>query len=276
MEKLVSIITPCYNSSKTVRETIDSVLAQTYKNIELILVDDGSRDDTREVLKPYLEQYSFIRYFYQNNQGQSVARNKGVELAKGFYLLFLDSDDLIAPTYISKCVSVLDNQPDVKLVHSNGFYFGAITGDWIFPKYTFRNFLIGNMIHILALVRKQDFEDAGGFDVSISFYEDWDLWIKILKKGGEYVLIDEQLFFYRKREDQTSLTDKRDEEIDIKNKLKVYENNKDVYTRVFGTPIDMLERAYTLENEVLACKRRIERLESKRLHNKIKRLFGLK
>lgn len=281
MDKLVSIVIPCYNSASTVSETIDSVLNQTYKDIEIVLVDDGSVDNIQEEVKPYLEKYPFVHYFYQVNQGQSVARNKGAGLCTGYYLLFLDSDDKIAETYIEKCVDVLENDSAVKLVHSNGFYFGAVEGDWFFPEYKFRNFLIGNMIHILAMMRKNDFQEAGGFDTLLSYYEDWDLWIKILKNNGKFVLIEEQLFYYRKHESQTSLTDniKRDKERDSKNKQRVYNNNIDAYTKVFGTPIDMLQELFALEVDYYLAQLDIEYLRKKnekRLSKRIRRFFNKK
>lgn len=271
MEKLISIIIPCYNTASLVSETLDSVLAQTYSNIEVILVNDGSSDNLEEVLSPFLKEHNNFKYFSQENKGLSGARNSGIKLANGEYLLCLDADDLIAPTYIQKCVAVLDSRPEVKLVYSRAKFFGAVEGDWDFPPYSFKTLLMVNLIYASAIMRKSDFDKCGPYDERLGFYEDWNLWINMLKDGGDVVLLSEQLFFYRKRYDKTSLSDQRDrnDEIDKRNKELIYQNYKGVYTREFGTPIDMLQIVYSQSHK-------IERMRAKRLWSRIKRLFSLK
>jgi len=112
---LVSIIMPTYNTEKYIAEAIQSVLVQTYKNFELIIIDDGSNDSTKEII------YSFddkrIKYTYQENQGVSVARNRGIELSKGEYITFLDADDAIPQVSIEMRVDYLDNYSNVDVIH---------------------------------------------------------------------------------------------------------------------------------------------------------------
>lgn len=257
MNNLVSVIIPCYNSATTVGETIDSVLTQTYPNIQIILVNDGSPDNMDEVISSYLKKDN-IKYVKQENKGLSGARNSGAKLARGKYFLFLDSDDLIDSTYIEKCVHVFDNQENVKVVYSNGWMFGAVNKKWKFTEYNFRELMMMNTIHASAMMRSEDFIRVGMYDEKLKIYEDWNLWISILKEGGEVVLLPELLFYYRKHEDKSSLTDLREknQSYERENRQRVYDNHKDTYLKEFGTEIDMLE-------EICIQYRKIERYKRK-------------
>ena len=112
-EPLVSVIIPTYNSSQYIKEAIDSVLAQTYKNFEIIVIDDGSTDNTKEVLAPYL---SVIKYIYKNNGGPASARNRGIKEANGEFVAFLDADDVWKPDRLARGVDILDQRPEVGLI----------------------------------------------------------------------------------------------------------------------------------------------------------------
>lgn len=278
MKNLVSVIVPCYNSATYVAETLDSVLQQTYDNIEVIIVNDGSTDNLTDVIQPYLDKYENFHYYSQENKGLSGARNSGIRISKGQYILGLDADDLIAPTYIERCVDVLDNNPNVKLVYSRARYFDAMEGDWDFPPYSFRTLLIGNLIYASAVMRKSEFEKYGPYDESLRFYEDWNLWINMLKDGGDVVLLDERLFFYRKHVDKLSMSDQRNDnrEIDINNKMRIYERYKNVYTKEFGTPMDMLQKIYDLNIQLDLSSQKIKKMREKRILNRIKRIFKSK
>lgn len=116
MEKLVSIITPCYNGEAYISRFMDSILAQSYQNIELIVVNDGSMDRTEEILLSYKERFEsqnrkFI-YIYQDNSGQAAAVNKGLAIFNGEYLMWTDSDDILEPDNIKKKVEFLENNPE--------------------------------------------------------------------------------------------------------------------------------------------------------------------
>lgn len=114
MNNLVSVLTPCYNSSKLIHRLLDSVLNQTYPNIEMIIIDDGSTDDSAEVIKGYIPRFEAkgyqLSYYYQDNSGQSVAINKGLKLVQGKYLVWPDSDDYYASVFaIEKMVKVFES-----------------------------------------------------------------------------------------------------------------------------------------------------------------------
>ncbi len=116
----VSVIIPTYNRARYITRAIDSVLAQTYKDWELIIVDDGSTDNTRDVVEPYLKDKR-IRYVWQENRGVSAARNKGLDLAQGEYIAFLDSDDFYLPEKLMHSIEILDKYSNVVLVSSNSY-----------------------------------------------------------------------------------------------------------------------------------------------------------
>ena len=107
--KLVSIIIPVYNAQNYLKKCIDSVISQTYKNIEIILIDDGSSDGSKEICKDYLTEDKRIVYLEQENKGAYIARNKGLKIASGDYIQFVDSDDFLGPNYINTLVKAIDN-----------------------------------------------------------------------------------------------------------------------------------------------------------------------
>lgn len=128
---LCSIIIPNYNGAKFVSETIDSVLKQTYKNFEILLIDDGSTDNSIEKIQTYIEKDDRIKYFKRNsaNKGASVCRNIGIEKAKGDYIIFLDSDDILSETCIEKRIEIMHNNPSLDFAVFNMAVFHAIPGD---------------------------------------------------------------------------------------------------------------------------------------------------
>lgn len=117
---IVSIIVPIYNTYEFLEECLQSIISQTYKNIEIILIDDGSTDNSDQICKRYIEKYTNIKYIYQTNQGVSVARNRGINEANGEYIYFLDSDDKIENTFIENSIKCAkENNADFVIVACN-------------------------------------------------------------------------------------------------------------------------------------------------------------
>ena len=108
MQPLISIIVPCYNKAVYLTDALDSVLNQTYLNWECIIIDDGSPDATASIAKEYLNKDKRFKYYYQDNQGVSLARNNGIKRSSGKFILPLDADDIIEPTYIEKALKHFD------------------------------------------------------------------------------------------------------------------------------------------------------------------------
>jgi glycosyltransferase involved in cell wall biosynthesis len=190
---LVSVIIPTYNQAQYLVEAVESVLAQTYKNIEIIVVDDGSTDGTEEVLSPYMDR---IRYFYQENRGCAAARNVGIRHARGKYLSFLDHDDIFLPEKIELQVRFLEENYEYGFVHSNFYIFNENDQEvrirhQVPPPsgYVFPRLFMGSFIGCLTMfMRKKCIEKSGGFDEQRQTCSDCDLWLRVARHfKGAYI-----------------------------------------------------------------------------------------
>lgn len=184
----VSVIIPVYQSVSTIEDAIKSVVSQTYKDVEIILVDDGSTDCLVDKVEPFRE---YITYIKQNNAGASAARNNGIRHAKGEYIAFLDADDIWLPDKLAKQIEFLDLNPDVGLVFGDiKFLYNdqiqAKTYFEICPPHRGKVFLElfrVNFIPILSVVvRKHILDQIGYFDERIKYAEDYQLWLRISKE----------------------------------------------------------------------------------------------
>ena len=196
----VSVVIPTYNRATVLDRSIDSVLAQTYTDFELIVVDDGSTDDTRDVIGEFEDER--IRYFrHEENEGVSAARNTGIREANGKFIAFQDSDDSWHADKLRKQMQAFeDGSSDVGVVYS-GLWRVTDGGRTYVPGSEIQTkegdihdaLLHGNFVSTqVAVVRTECFEKAGGFDESLPYFEDWELWIR-LSKQFEFALVDEPL-----------------------------------------------------------------------------------
>ncbi len=198
MNPLVSIIVPCYNQSEWLDEALESVVKQTYKNWECIIVDDGSSDGSAEVAKEWLKRDDRYAYFFQVNSGLSSARNKGIAQSSGEFILPLDSDDKVGPRYIELAVQKFQSEPNLKLVYCKAKMFGIKSGPWKLPHYSLKNLAVRNIIFCSALFKKKDWRKIGGYDPKMDAgYEDWEFWISLLKKNGGVSRLEYTGFYYR-------------------------------------------------------------------------------
>lgn len=203
----VSIIVPTYNCAKYIPEAVESILSQSFKDYEIIVVDDGSTDNTKDVLSPYLEK-GLIKYIYQENQGPGAARNTGINQAQGKYISFLDSDDVLLENSLLKRVDFLEKYSDLDMVFSDYIYetknsrnsrlqelnFTKFVkeaieakedGCLIFNAVFYREYLRFTIWPIwtgTVMLKKDTVKDTGMFRTDISIAEDVDLWIRIIKK----------------------------------------------------------------------------------------------
>jgi GT2 family glycosyltransferase len=182
--ELVTVVIPSYNSGRFVREAVESVLAQTYRNLETILIDDGSQDDTREQLAPYVGR---IHYVYQTNQGLSAARNAGIRRARGEFIALLDADDLWHPQKIELQMQYLEEHPTVGLVAGDAMrdrreIHMAIKGA---SQDKVSHLSINQLVlrplfgPSSALIRKQCFNTVGLFDTRLHLTQDYEMWVRI-------------------------------------------------------------------------------------------------
>jgi glycosyltransferase involved in cell wall biosynthesis len=224
----VSVIIPCFNHGAFIDEAVDSVLRQTYRDVEIIIVDDGSDDGkTREKLQAY--ERPSVRVIFTSNEGASAARNTAIAHANGEYILPLDADDRIHETYIEKAVCVMDGESDLGIVYCGAELFGEQTGLWDLPEYSFERILLQNMIFCSALMRKNDIEQVGGYNVNTTRGEDWDLSLSLIGLGRKVCKIPESLFFYRIK--LGSRTYKMTNEDRVTMHLKMMENHKELYSQ---------------------------------------------
>lgn len=193
----VSVIIPCYNQGNFVDNAVESVLAQTFRNFEIIIVNDGSTDEvTNRLLSDYSKPKT--RVIHTDNQGVAMARNIGIREARGKYVLPLDADDRIAPAYLAKGLAVLESNPQIGIVYCLADCCGARQGRWMVPDFSMRGILLTNLIFCAAMYRKKDWEQAGGYNPNMrTGWEDWDFWLSILELGRGVHRISEVLFYYR-------------------------------------------------------------------------------
>lgn len=195
---LVSVVVPCYNHGKFLEESIRSVQESTWPYIEIIIVNDGSDDNSEEVAKELVNRYKNVSYLYQQNAGPSVARNNGILAAKGEIILPLDADDLISSQYIEAAVREFDNDPELKVVYCEAEKFGAKSGKWELDEFSLEKLACKNMIFVSALFKKSDWKKAGGFSEEMTWgFEDWEFWISLLKTGGKVKKLPLTGFYYR-------------------------------------------------------------------------------
>lgn len=239
----VSVVLPTYNCASYVIAAVESVLQQTSTNYELIIVDDGSTDETEQVLAPYLRNYGNIRYIKQENKGHAGARNTGIRAALGDYIAFIDSDDKWLPEKLQEQVQAFEEDPEVGLVYCNVYGFGEnqevrVRGPqltleqlqeysgYIFDNLYFRKIIITTTT---VMIRKNCIDDVGIFDENMTRYgsEDRELFLRVLwKYKAKY--INKPLAMYRNRSDSEG----QNYEKMIKGQEYVYEK----ITSLYGLP----------------------------------------
>ncbi len=211
MDTLFSIITPTYNRAYILPKAIESLLAQTYKNWEMIIIDDGSTDNTKEVVGRFNDPR--IKYFYQNNQKQCAARNKGLELAQGQWVCYLDSDNELFPNYLETMLAEIQADPNVVLLlpkgrhtkelYENGKLIKSVDDAENFPETLTLKDLADRKLHADmngSMHHRKIISDGIRFDQAASPLEDWDLFLSIGQKYPDnFVYVTKELYHYVQR-----------------------------------------------------------------------------
>jgi glycosyltransferase involved in cell wall biosynthesis len=196
----ISVIIPCFNQGRYLDEAIQSVLQQTFQDFEIIVVNDGSTEP-QTIEKLNAIDFPKTRVLHTPNLGLPGARNLGIRNAAGRFILPLDADDRIAPTYLAKARAVMERDPGIGIVYCKGSYFGKMSGPWNLPAYRFPDILLSPRIHCCSLFRKADWAVAGGYcEEMIHGWEDYDLWLSFIGMGRGVHRIPEALFHYRQHE----------------------------------------------------------------------------
>jgi GT2 family glycosyltransferase len=196
----VSVIIPCYNLGQYLDEAVESVLAQTYRDFEIVVVDDGSTDAvTRALFEDYRRPRT--RVIRSAHGGVSAARNLAIANTTGRYLCALDADDRLEPTYFEKAVPVLDADASIAFVSCWLRTFGDEEWEWKPERCDLPTLLWEDTVLTASLVRREAVVAVGGYDTKmpIQGLEDWDLWLTLAERGRHGVILPEVLFNYRRR-----------------------------------------------------------------------------
>lgn len=211
---LVSVVMPAFNAGEHLRESIESVLSQSYSNWELIIVDDGSEDNTALIAQEYVSKDGRIKYFYQTNGKQGRARNKGICESAGELIAFLDADDWWCKEKLEIQVSLMQSNALVSLIFSNGYCLEnekvreyEVTQKETWDKEDIPLFIDFNRIPLSSvMIRRGVLINSGMFseDLKIQNAEDYELWMRLLYAGHKFCSIPDRLFYYRVHKDQST------------------------------------------------------------------------
>lgn len=199
MSPLVSVVIPCYNYGLYVEEAVDSCIASTFQDIEIIVVNNGSTDAHTNNVLARLNRPKTRVLRIERNIGLPYGRNFGIRHALGTYILPLDADDKIHPTLIEKSVRRLEAKPEVGFVTSGMAYFGDEQWTWMPPPFDLKLLTQANIVLVCSMFRKKAWAEVGGYnETMLDGYEDWDFWLSLAEKGWKGDTIQEVLFFYRR------------------------------------------------------------------------------
>jgi len=205
IEARVAIIIPCYNSQATLTQTLDSALGQSFADLCIVTVNDGSVDETDIILQEYAQRYpEKLCVISQANKGQTIAKNVGIQNSCSEFVVFLDSDDLWTPDKLEKQMALMLSKPNVGLCYTaatqidiHGAHVGEINVSQALRGKCFNELIVrNNIVASSAMVRRSALEDVGLFDESLRACENWDLWIRIAH-GYDVDFVDEPLTCYR-------------------------------------------------------------------------------
>jgi glycosyltransferase involved in cell wall biosynthesis len=197
-EPVVTVAIPCYNYGAYVAEAVESALRQTYTHIEVVVVDDGSTDDSAAIVGGFGERVTLVR---QANAGLSSARNRAATVARGTFVVFLDADDMLAPDFVDRALAAFqDEDPRLGFVYTQMKMFGRMEGVTTFPHFEVSTLLRDNFVHASALVRTELVRRYPYEESWRSGFEDWNFYLTICEQGYRGKLVDAPLLMYRKHD----------------------------------------------------------------------------
>lgn len=255
-DAVVSIIVPFYNQSEYIEECLNSVIAQTYPQWECIIVNDGSPDDPDSLVQCFLDKDRRFKYIKKENGGLSSARNAGITISKGKYILPLDADDKIGPNYCEEGIKVLESNENVKVVYAEAELFGVRKGIWELKPYSIYNLSCENVIYCSGFFKKTDYDNAGGYNEKLKHgWEDWDFWISILKNGGIVIKLPDVHFYYRTKLDSMIIKLSQNNNARIETMNIIYDKNKEFFIKHHGNPIAVIQREEALKAHIKLLKK---------------------
>lgn len=243
----VSVVIPCFNQGHFVDEAVDSVLAQSFADFEIIIVNDGSTDGhTNRLLESYPKERA--RVLTTTNQGLAAARNNGIAAALGTYILPLDADDRLLPGYLAKAVAELDKDPQVGIVYCRAGLFGAVETGWNLPEYSLERMLVDNIIFCSAFFRRADWLAVGGYDPGMVYgWEDYEFWLSLIERGRKVVMLPETFFLYRVASDSMVRSKEKWQKVEMFK--RIYQRHQQLFADHIEVWLDALletrDRYYT-------------------------------
>jgi glycosyltransferase involved in cell wall biosynthesis len=216
-DPIVSVIMPVFNYGKMFQKSIESVFNSTYKNIELIIIDDGSEDNYVINKLNSLSNHPNIKIIRQKNSGPASARNNGIRNSTGIYILPLDSDDMIHPDYIQTCVNLIKRDKNLSPIYCDTNHIGEISGIEKRPEWSKERLIQGPFIVNCSMFSREAFDTCGGYDEEMKGWEDYDLWIRMMKNGYIGKRIPKPLFVYFHHEKDGTVSTEAN-----KNKTELY------------------------------------------------------
>lgn len=259
----VSILIPCYNDGKHLLETLDSIWAQTWQNVEVIIADDGSEDKRTIDLLAEVERDGRCRVCHLAHQGPAAARNEALALAKGEYILPLDADDLIEPEYIQKAVEILKSDSLIGVCYCRADCFGVVQGEWDLPEFSVEQMLVDNVIFVSAVIRRTVFVQARGYDEAFKAgLEDYDFYLTVIENGWKFHRIPEILFHYRIKEKSRTHGFFNSESEYFKTYRRIYEKHETLFIQHAQLLIPKLRE------QIFTQRREIDRLNVQMISNR--------
>ena len=274
MQPSVSIIIPCYKQGQFLSDALDSVLKQTFYHWECIIINDGSPDNTEEIAFTYMQKSGRFKYLKKHNEGLSSARNAGIKMAIGIFILPLDADDIIGPQYLEKALEIFKRNPAMELVYSKAELFGEETGNWHLPPYSYPLLLLQNIIFCSCIYYRDKALAIGLYDENMKLgLEDWEFLLRLLNENSHVYQLNESFFFYRIKKQSMVKQLANNTEYLMSLKEKIYKLHAGVMVKYHGDWINLINSNKTLMEQ----KEKYQNYIPKRsLKNVVKFLLGKK
>ena len=231
MKEKVSVIVPCYNQGKYIEECIESIENQTYKNIEIVIVNDGSTDNSTIQIINKLELKNIYKIINIKNAGLANARNVGIKNSTGKYILPLDADDKIGKEYVEKCVDMIE-QGKGDIIYCICKRFGENNKLLYLKEFSIETILQTNVVFCSAMFKREDYDKTNGYNINMKYgFEDWDFWLTMIENNKTFYRINEILFYYRIKENSMYSNITREKENYNKSILQIRKNHIKLYSK---------------------------------------------
>ena len=267
---LISVIVPCYNQAQYLDECLQSVLDQTYTDWECIIVNDGSPDNIEDIAKKWVEKDSRFKYLHKENGGLSSARNAGIEIATGEWILPLDADDKIGDQYLELAEKEFEKYD---LIYSRLQLFGSLDKELHVRNFSVDELLFFNPFFCSCFYLKKNWQEIGGYDETMKKgMEDWEFWIRMVYNNPSTIKvkkIDYLGFFYRRK--TTSMNTIINDNKQIQNEIKNYIVTK--HASLYSSKIDFVNKLILDKNRIEKHYQKYNNLFSKNFIGKI--LYGI-